>query len=240
MSDLIKRLARIRLSRILPADWNKVIDEAIAALRELEAQQPVAWRKVMQEMIDLCALGDVNETTEAYGWGAVIAEAKALLAAAREQQPVACGVVGEPEAGRKVCELPTGHDGYHRQGRTRWIGYHPKDCAAPPAQDASGKCHCWQRMTADEREGNDAATYCDAYEAHELAKPCPQGQCALRPPTPAAEELAKDAARLDWCEQWFRESAKRGFAWNSLSLDMKHGSFRAAIDAAIFRGERNV
>lgn len=37
-----------------------------------------------------------------------------------------CGVVGEPEAGRMVCELPAGHDGYHQQGTVRWLGYHPK------------------------------------------------------------------------------------------------------------------
>jgi len=37
-----------------------------------------------------------------------------------------CGVVGEPEAGRMVCELHAGHDGYHQQGRVRWLGYHLK------------------------------------------------------------------------------------------------------------------
>ena len=28
-----------------------------------------------------------------------------------------CGVIGEPDTVRKVCELPFGHEGYHRQGR---------------------------------------------------------------------------------------------------------------------------
>ena len=32
--------------------------------------------KVTREMVDLCALGDTDETTEAYGWGAVIKRAK--------------------------------------------------------------------------------------------------------------------------------------------------------------------
>jgi hypothetical protein len=39
-------------------------------------------------------------------------------------EPLRCGVVGEPEAGRKVCELPAGHDGYHRSGTVKWLGYH--------------------------------------------------------------------------------------------------------------------
>jgi hypothetical protein len=51
------------------------------------------------------------------------------------QAPV-CGVIGEPEAGRKVCELPAGHDGYHQQGNVRWLGYHP---TAAQAAEASGK-----------------------------------------------------------------------------------------------------
>jgi hypothetical protein len=36
-----------------------------------------------------------------------------------------CGVVGEPEAGRFVCELPKGHEGYHRSGLVSWLGYQP-------------------------------------------------------------------------------------------------------------------
>jgi hypothetical protein len=35
-----------------------------------------------------------------------------------------CGVVGFPHAGKKVCELPNGHEGYHQQGTVSWLGYH--------------------------------------------------------------------------------------------------------------------
>ncbi|HEV7913019.1 MAG TPA: hypothetical protein VGP22_04585 [Albitalea sp.] len=35
--------------------------------------------KLLQEFIELCAIGDVDEETEAHGWGALIAEAKGLL-----------------------------------------------------------------------------------------------------------------------------------------------------------------
>jgi hypothetical protein len=37
----------------------------------------------------------------------------------------ACGVIGkpDPEKGEKVCELPRGHDGYHKNGNWRWLGY---------------------------------------------------------------------------------------------------------------------
>lgn len=48
-----------------------------------------------------------------------------------------CGAVGEPEAGRMVCELPAGHDGYHRQGRVQWLGYFPKDAPAAPASSGT-------------------------------------------------------------------------------------------------------
>jgi hypothetical protein len=42
-----------------------------------------------------------------------------------------------------VCELPLGHEGYHRQGRVSWMGYYPaapadegKTCA--PMEDWRG------------------------------------------------------------------------------------------------------
>jgi hypothetical protein len=44
----------------------------------------------------------------------------------QQQSEEKCGVVGEPEAGRCICELPKGHEGYHQQGGVRWLGYHPK------------------------------------------------------------------------------------------------------------------
>jgi hypothetical protein len=40
-----------------------------------------------------------------------------------------CGVRGRPSAGDQdavlTCELPVGHEGYHRSGRISWLGYHP-------------------------------------------------------------------------------------------------------------------
>lgn len=37
-------------------------------------------RDALVEVLGLCALGDVDETTEAYGWGGVIKQARAALA----------------------------------------------------------------------------------------------------------------------------------------------------------------
>lgn len=44
-----------------------------------------------------------------------------------------CHVVGFPEAGRKVCQLRKGHEGYHQDGSVRWLGYvsAPSQPAAP-------------------------------------------------------------------------------------------------------------
>ena len=62
--------------------------EAAAMLRQLAAQtgEPVALR-LLQEGVDLCALGDVDEDTEALGWGDWIRECKALLAHPPVAQP---------------------------------------------------------------------------------------------------------------------------------------------------------
>jgi hypothetical protein len=46
--------------------------------RKLEREN-ARVRETLREMVALCALGDVDETTEAFGWGACIAQAKALL-----------------------------------------------------------------------------------------------------------------------------------------------------------------
>ncbi len=55
------------------------------------------------------------------------------LEAALAAEP--CGVVGEPDTVRQVCELPKGHDGYHQQGGVKWVGYHPN--AAEPDKRCS-------------------------------------------------------------------------------------------------------
>jgi hypothetical protein len=40
---------------------------------------------------------------------------------------MSCGVVGYPEGKRRRCELFPGHNGYHQQGRVRWLGHWRKD-----------------------------------------------------------------------------------------------------------------
>lgn len=56
------------------------------------------------------------------------------------QPAAACGVVGYLEPGRRVCELPPGHDGYHQQGGSRWLGnvmpYLPEHAEPAPGERA--------------------------------------------------------------------------------------------------------
>lgn len=56
-------------------------------------------RESLQTLLDLCAIGDVDENTEAHGWGDAIKRAKALLEA---DAPIAgvtpCCPPGEPHA----------------------------------------------------------------------------------------------------------------------------------------------
>jgi hypothetical protein len=54
------------------ADWNKKL---------IQDRDRLATS--LQELIDLCALGDVDENTEAHGWGHAITEAKASIVMAR-------------------------------------------------------------------------------------------------------------------------------------------------------------
>ena len=42
-----------------------------------------ALRALVVRFIELCALGDVDETTEALGWGELIAEAKAAVSSTK-------------------------------------------------------------------------------------------------------------------------------------------------------------
>lgn len=56
---------------------------------------------LLREFIDLCALGDTDETTEAYGWGDLIKRAKAATAPPEvEAHELAIGPL-EPEGGAK-------------------------------------------------------------------------------------------------------------------------------------------
>ena len=62
---------------------------------------------------------------------AVLAEqAKESPKLVKDSRRSSCWAVGFPDTERKVCELPFGHDGYHRQGAISWLGYHQP--LAPP------------------------------------------------------------------------------------------------------------
>lgn len=56
--------------------------EKIAQLKVAILDRDVRVRElseVLAELLDLCALGDVDEETEMYGWGETIKKARALL-----------------------------------------------------------------------------------------------------------------------------------------------------------------
>lgn len=39
-----------------------------------------------------------------------------------ESEPF-CNVIGAPNGEERRCELREGHEGYHQQGKSRWLGY---------------------------------------------------------------------------------------------------------------------
>jgi hypothetical protein len=57
--------------------WRAALSQQAAAP---EAPTDEAKDAALRELIDLCAIGDVDETTEALGWGEAIRRAKAALA----------------------------------------------------------------------------------------------------------------------------------------------------------------
>lgn len=57
-------------------------DEARGIVREHNAFEGL--KETVTELINLCAIGDVDETTEAYGWGDAIKRAKLALTKAEE------------------------------------------------------------------------------------------------------------------------------------------------------------
>ena len=58
-------------------------------------------------------------------WADELSDLAALL---READPERCCVRGDPPLGNHegplTCELPGGHDGYHKAGTISWLGYH--------------------------------------------------------------------------------------------------------------------
>lgn len=77
MTDLIARL-RILSSKWLIGDGGQTCAEAAAELERLQASER-RLREALKELLNLCAIGDVDESTEAHGWGAAIKEARAAL-----------------------------------------------------------------------------------------------------------------------------------------------------------------
>jgi hypothetical protein len=67
------------IATIYAADPDKYPERAANA--RLIAAAPELL-EALREILDLCAVGDVDENTEALGWGAVIRDAKAALAKA--------------------------------------------------------------------------------------------------------------------------------------------------------------
>ena len=69
----------------LLATGRRVLDQSEVLASFEYARDAVLFSKspklaeLLREMIDLCAVGDVDETTQALGWGELIGEAKAAL-----------------------------------------------------------------------------------------------------------------------------------------------------------------
>ena len=71
---------------------------------------------------------------------AVLAEqAKESPKLVKDSRRSSCWAVGFPDTERKVCELPFGHDGYHRQGAISWLGYH-QPLAPPQTPEPCDQC----------------------------------------------------------------------------------------------------
>lgn len=79
---------------IVPGDgsgqeiYAESVDDVVNTLTKIEEQNETLQAQVdalagsLREIVNLCAVGDVDESTEALGWGAVIKDANAALAAA--------------------------------------------------------------------------------------------------------------------------------------------------------------
>lgn len=94
-----------------------LVSSIIASAEELEGNEEIT--DIAASIIDDCHKLDALLVAELRAAGRGVPEASV------------CGVVGHPEAGRRVCELFFGHEGYHQQGNVRWLGYHPVVPDAP-------------------------------------------------------------------------------------------------------------
>lgn len=94
VSELQKLSVRNIMLAIVPGDgsgqeiYAESVDDVVNTLTKIEEQNETLQAQVdalagsLREIVNLCAVGDVDESTEALGWGAVIKDANAALAAA--------------------------------------------------------------------------------------------------------------------------------------------------------------
>lgn len=86
----VREAAKALLDACLAADANEDLDSTIdgalldalsTALRAVELPRHDGTpNDMLREFVNLCAVGDVNEDTDALGWGDLIGRAKAYLA----------------------------------------------------------------------------------------------------------------------------------------------------------------
>ena len=63
--------------------WNDALRRAMDYAAPAQPVAPASALKLLQEMVDLCALGDIDEhTDDGLGWAGLVRDAKALIAAA--------------------------------------------------------------------------------------------------------------------------------------------------------------
>jgi hypothetical protein len=109
-------------------------------------------RELLREFIDLCQVGDVDENTDALGWGDLILSAKSFLASpveAPQAEPDWCA------AGPDVCNY--GPHGPHGERQCKFCGSPPPEPAAQPDPDVpdiiagalqTSRAHAWELMRA--------------------------------------------------------------------------------------------
>lgn len=59
-----------------------ITDEELESIRSTMGRliiQRAEMRDCIKQLVQLCAIGDTDETTEAYGWGEAIKNAKKLI-----------------------------------------------------------------------------------------------------------------------------------------------------------------
>jgi hypothetical protein len=81
LDEPIVILARAEGDREIRINWQTIPAHELAAF-DARDELIAALVASLTEVIDLCAIGDVDETTEALGWGETIKDAKAAIAKA--------------------------------------------------------------------------------------------------------------------------------------------------------------